>query len=116
MRIAEGEIIDEFRKPASEVGRSAQAGDPETISIGSGKTGWSVINEQGMARVPELKAIPQFSLEEELKSAASFILEPVVPAGQKNPPKPRPMDREELAALATASPSAAAAHAEHDDD
>jgi hypothetical protein len=75
-----------------------------------------VINEQGMAQVPELKAIPQFSLEEELKSAASFILEPVVPAGRKNPPKPRPMDREELAALATASPSAAAAHAEHDDE
>ena len=75
-----------------------------------------VINEQGMARVPELKAIPEFSLEEELKSAASFILEPVVPAGQKNPPKARPVDREELAALATASPSAAAAHAEHDDE
>jgi len=75
-----------------------------------------VINEQGMAQVPELKSIPQFSIEEELKSAAQFILEPVVPANRKNPPKPLPVDREELAALATASPSAAAAHAEHDDE
>ena len=75
-----------------------------------------VINEQGMAQVPELKSIPQFSIEEELKSTAQFILEPVVPVNQKNPPKPRPVDREELAALATASPSAAAAHAEHDDE
>ena len=50
-----------------------------------------VINEQGMAQVPELKSIPQFSIEEELKSAAQFILEPVVPANRKNPPKPRPV-------------------------
>jgi hypothetical protein len=75
-----------------------------------------VINEQGMAQVPELKSVPQFSIEEELKSAASFLLDPVVPANQKNPPKPRPVDREELAAMATASPSATAAHAEHDDE
>ena len=75
-----------------------------------------VINEHGMAQVPELKSVPQFSLEEEVKSAASFILEPVVPANQKNPPKPRPVDREELAALATASPSATAPHGEHDDE
>ena len=75
-----------------------------------------VIDEKGMAQVPELNSIPQFSIEEELKSAAKFILEPVVPANQKNPPKPRPVGREELAALAMPSPSATAAHAEHDDE
>ena len=75
-----------------------------------------VITEQGMAQVPELKSIPEFSLEEELKSAAQFTLEPVVAANRKNPPKPQTVGREELDALAMPSSSAAAAHAEHDDE
>ena len=43
-----------------------------------------VIGEDGVARVPALKAQPDFNLEQELAVAAAFVLEPVVPAGQKN--------------------------------
>ena len=43
-----------------------------------------------------MKSIPEFSLEEELKSAAQFTLEPVVAANRKNPPKPQAVSREDL--------------------
>ena len=44
------------------------------------------------------------------------VLEPVVAANRKNPLQPQTVGREELDALAMPSPSAAAAHAEHDDE
>jgi hypothetical protein len=75
-----------------------------------------VITEHGMARVPALKNVPDFNLERELASAREFVLEPVVPAGEKNPPKPRTINRDELEKLAIAAPGAAAARTDHDDE
>lgn len=75
-----------------------------------------VITEHGMARVPALKNVPDFNIEQELASAREFVLEPVIPAGEKNPQKPRSIDRDELEKLATGSPGAAAAHPDHDDE
>jgi hypothetical protein len=75
-----------------------------------------VITEHGMARVPALKNVPDFNLEQELASAREFVLEPVVPAGEKNPRKPRPINRDELAKLAVGASGAAATHAETDDE
>ena len=76
-----------------------------------------VIGEDGVARVPALKTQPDFNLEQELAEAAAFVVEPVVPAGRKNPPKAKPLSlgRKEMTAM-TDSPSAVAVHAEHDDE
>ena len=76
-----------------------------------------VIDEHGIARVPELRAVPDFNLEQELAKASEFALEPVdrdrktVPAGHR-------VGREALAAMLTASAQsgASAAHADHDDE
>jgi hypothetical protein len=77
-----------------------------------------VIGEDGVARVPALKAPPDFNLEQELAEAAAFVVETVVPPGQKNPPKAKPLSlgRKEMTAMASASPSAVAVHDEHDDE
>ena len=71
-----------------------------------------VVDEHGVARVPALKGVPDFDLEVELASASEFVLEPAVFA--KDSPKPRTARRDELAAMTTASPSAAPAA--HDDE
>lgn len=73
-----------------------------------------VITDQGIAKVPALKGVPDFNLEEELAAATRFLLDPSA-SGKKNPSKPRTLRPEELAALATGSPSAAPAP-EHDDE
>ena len=75
-----------------------------------------VITEFGMARVPALKNVPDFNLERELASAGEFVLEPIVPAGEKNPPKPRSINRDELEKLAIGATGAAAAPGEHEDE
>ena len=77
-----------------------------------------VISEDGIARVPALKAVPDFNLEQELAGVTAFLVEGVVPAGTKNPqkPKPVPFARQELAAMALDAPGGAAAHDEHDDE
>ena len=75
-----------------------------------------VISEHGVAHVPALKSVPDFNLEQELASARQFTLEPLVPAGEKNPPKPRSITRDELETLALAAPAAAGARDEHDDE
>ena len=68
-----------------------------------------IVNEQGVAHVPGLRGVPGFNLEEELAGAAEFLLEPLPPAPS------RKLRREDLAAMASASPVAAAAH-DHDED
>jgi len=68
-----------------------------------------VMNEQGIATVPALKAVPDFNLEDELASAAEFLIEPAPPA------QPRTVGRSEMTSLAAASPAAAAVH-DHDDE
>jgi hypothetical protein len=77
-----------------------------------------VIAEDGVARVPALKTQPDFNLEQELAEASSFVVEPVVAVGTKNPPKakPRSMNRTEMSAMANDSPSAVAVHDDHDDE
>jgi hypothetical protein len=77
-----------------------------------------VISEDGIARVPALKSVPDFDLERELAGATAFLVERVVPAGTKNPqkPKPVPFGRQELAAMAADAPGGAAVHDEHDDE
>ena len=64
-----------------------------------------VIDQHGVARVPALNGVPDFDLEAELASANEFVLEP---ASGKDPSIPRPVRREELAAMTNASPSAEA--------
>jgi hypothetical protein len=77
-----------------------------------------VISEDGIARVPALKSVPEFNLEQELAAATAFVMEAVVPAGMKNPPQAKPvsMGRPELAAMALDSPGAVRVHDEHDDE
>jgi len=65
-----------------------------------------VVTEHGVAQVPGLKTVPDFNLERELASSSEFLLEPVAPAGAKNPPKPRSIGREEMEQLAMAAPTA----------
>jgi hypothetical protein len=77
-----------------------------------------VISEDGIARVPALKSVPEFNLEQELAGATAFLVEGVVPAGTKNPQKtkPVPFARQELAAMALDAPGGAPAHDEHDEE
>jgi hypothetical protein len=42
-----------------------------------------VIDERGVLRIPALKGVPGFSVEEELGKVSEFRLEPIVPAGGK---------------------------------
>lgn len=69
-----------------------------------------IVNSEGIAQVPELKTIPDFNLEEEFAEAGEFLIEPALPAA------PRKATRAELQAMTAASPHAAAAHDEHDDE
>lgn len=68
-----------------------------------------IVNEEGVALVPALKAIPDFNLDSELEAAGEFLMEPALPA------PPRSVPRAEMESLSAASPSAAAHH-EHDDE
>jgi len=71
-----------------------------------------VVNEHGVAQVPALKGAPDFNLEQELAAAPKFLLEPLAGGGKTRPVKPQLLTREELAAMATDCPAAAAAHEE----
>ena len=75
-----------------------------------------VISEDGIARVPALKSVPQFNLEQELAEATSFWVEAVVPAGGRRGGNPATLGRLAMAAMALDSPGAAASHDPHDDD
>ena len=77
-----------------------------------------VVSEDGIARVPDLKSVPDFNLEQELAAATAFVMEAAIPAGMKNPPKPKPasLGRSEMSALAVDSHAAAAPHDDHDDE
>lgn len=71
-----------------------------------------VVNERGVAEVPDLRAIPDFNLEQELASATEFTLDPAgthAQTGRKAaPPQARRISRGELdTMLAPASPGAA---------
>jgi hypothetical protein len=68
-----------------------------------------IVTEQGIATVPALKAVPDFNLEDELSSAAEFLVEAAPPA------QSRTVQRAEMMSLVSASPMPAAAH-DHDDE
>jgi len=74
-----------------------------------------VVTDCGIAEVPALKGPPDFNLEEELASASEFLLEPSAAPDKKNPVKPRPITRAELARMVSPSPGAGAAP-DHDDE
>ncbi|HEY2016516.1 MAG TPA: hypothetical protein VGH38_23595 [Bryobacteraceae bacterium] len=74
-----------------------------------------VITDRGIAQVPDLKGIPDFSLEDELGAASEFVLESASVPDKKNPVKPRSLTREELARMTVASSSPGPV-ADHDDD
>jgi hypothetical protein len=77
-----------------------------------------VISEDGIARVPALKSVPEFNLEQDLAAATAFVVETGVPAGIKSPakPKPVPLGRAALTAMVLDSRGGAASHDEHDDE
>ena len=77
-----------------------------------------VVSEDGIARVPALKSVPEFNLEEELAAATAFAVEAAVPAGTKSPSQPKPVSlgRSQLSAMALDSPGSAAVHDDHDDE
>jgi hypothetical protein len=68
-----------------------------------------VVNEDGIAQVPALRAVPDFNLEEELAAAGDFLVEP------KAPGQAKAASRAELASLTSAA-QAAAPHLDHDDE
>jgi hypothetical protein len=72
-----------------------------------------VVNEHGVAEVPELKKVPDFNLEQELAAAHDFHLD-ALPADPKLPVKTRGLHREELATLMVGGHTVEA-H-DHDDD
>ncbi len=76
-----------------------------------------VVSEHGIAQVPSFRGIPDFNLEEELESAAEFLLEPAAPPRKSDraAAKPRSVSRAELAGM-TASPAAGGAASEHEED
>jgi len=75
-----------------------------------------VITQHGIANVPALKGVPDFNLEQELATVGEFLLEPAAISGKKNAPKSRSVGREELAAMTSATGTAAPAHDEHEDE
>jgi len=66
-----------------------------------------VVDAQGIARVPGLRAIPDFNLETELASAAEFTLE----LGQASPKRLTRQDLEQLTQGGKAT-----ANASHEED
>jgi hypothetical protein len=68
-----------------------------------------IVNQEGVAQVPALRAIPDFNLEDELAEAGEFLVEPALPA------QPKKATRAEMMALAADGP-AAAVHDDHDDE
>jgi hypothetical protein len=68
-----------------------------------------IVNREGLAGVPALKAIPDFNLEDELAAAVDFLLDPLPPS------QPRTIRREEMISMSADAPVAAVTH-DHDDE
>jgi len=68
-----------------------------------------IVNEQGVATAPELRAVPDFNFDDELAAAGEFLVEPAPPGQAKK------LTRAEMTAMAADSPSAVAVH-DHDDE
>jgi hypothetical protein len=72
-----------------------------------------VVTEHGVARVPGLKGVPDFNLEQELASITQFVLEPAN-EDKKHPTSARAISRDELALLTASGVSTASARDEED--
>lgn len=75
-----------------------------------------ILNEHGIAEIPDLKSIPDFNLEEQFASVREFVMESAAPpekpaAGEK----PQRLTREQMSHLA-APHSATAGNDSHEDD
>jgi hypothetical protein len=71
-----------------------------------------IVNENGVAQLPELRRTPEFNLETELGSVSEFILEPARP--DPKAAKAKPLGRAEVDAMVSAGPAPAAA--EHEEE
>jgi hypothetical protein len=69
-----------------------------------------IVNEHGVALVPELKSVPDFNVEQELEHASDFLVEPAPPA------QPRKVSRTEIESMAAAAQGVASAAHDHDDE
>jgi len=67
------------------------------------------VNEHGVAQVPGLKAVPDFSLEDQLAQAREFVMEPA--ANPKGAGREK-LAREQMMVLAGAAPETAEEHEE----
>ena len=75
-----------------------------------------VLNEHGIAQVPELRAVPAFNLEDELAAVGEFVVESASATEKdKVKQKARRYTRDEMAALTIAGTGGPAAHDEHED-
>jgi hypothetical protein len=74
-----------------------------------------ILNEYGVAQIPDLHAVPAFNLEEELGSVQQFLVESAAREKDHAPAKPRTYTRAEMLSLTTAGTSAEAGHEEHDE-
>jgi hypothetical protein len=72
-----------------------------------------VVNEHGVAQVPGLSQAPDFSLEDALRSAVRFTLEPA-PAAKKKPSPAQQLTAGQLAALTAGNPETPH-HDDHDE-
>ncbi len=69
-----------------------------------------VVTEHGSAQVPGLKGIPDFNVEEELRSASEFLIEPAAQRskGGREAVRSRVLSRAELAAMTDSAGGTAA--------
>ena len=72
-----------------------------------------LVDEHGLARIPGLREIPGFNLEQELVPVSEFRLESASPS--KIPVPVRMVSRAELEKLVSSQPSAAATADDHDE-
>ncbi|MEP7367419.1 MAG: hypothetical protein ABI972_29520 [Acidobacteriota bacterium] len=76
-----------------------------------------LIDEHGLARVTELRGVPDFNLESEFALAQEFHME-LVPRGKaaKQPPVPKRLTRGQVEQLCERKESGAHVAADHDHD
>lgn len=74
-----------------------------------------IVNEHGIARVPSLRAVPAFNLEDELGGAQAFLVEEASAESAKSKAKPRSYARDEMAAFLASGSTTETAHDDHDE-
>jgi len=62
-----------------------------------------IVNEHGVAQIPALRRVPDFSIEQELKAVSQFTLEPAR-VDPKSAGQPKPVGTAELAGPSAPAP------------